>query len=473
MAALWQAFITAALLVACLAGYDLWGLQRALVFEREPETTAVQVARHWAGLLNEHPSLPIFWPTLARQARLRRNEWAVKAAGEQVASGVSIPDLATRLQGISRQAPQLAPSIRQVEQASERARHDERWREVYGGAMSLAANDDPEHSLKQLDAFLREFPDTPRRAEVLALARTLKSELTARRDAVERRFVDDLIRGESLPNVSLADLIDRTRQFLAEHPDSPHRSEVEARLDDYVHKLDNSDIERARDYSRRNPTNFATRIERFQEYLKNHQAGGQFISEAIESRDRIFREWDTYSYHQAYDYQLAHPDDLVEIARRLRDYLRDHSDGRFVAVASKYLQWWDKVSVPGEYRVTLRRGQVESSVGKYLAGGAPDLGVVIEVAGVVHGPSSVIRDSRRPIWDYTFARSIVWKVGDPITIRIIDYDWSASEVYTLNSRQGDPLAMRLLSGTVKPAKGGATTLVFSSDFAIPVLKSPE
>ena len=26
------------------------------------------------------------------------------------------------------------------------------------------------------------------------------------------------------------------------------------------------------------------------------------------------------------------------------------------------------------------------------------------------------------------------------TIRLIDYDWSATEVYTLRSRQGDPLA---------------------------------
>jgi len=92
---------------------------------------------------------------------------------------------------------------------------------------------------------------------------------------------------------------------------------------------------------------------------------------------------------------------------------------------------------------------------------------------MVHGPSSVIRDALRPIWDYTFPRPITWKLGDPITIRIIDYDWSASEVYTLTSRQGDPLAMRLLSGTVKPAKGGATTLVFSSDFAISTLSKPE
>ena len=465
--------VTCAGLLALLAGYDYWEFQRVTAFEREPENPATQVARHWSGLLSKHPSLPIFWPSLARQAQLKRNEWAVKAASVQLASGVSVPDLAARLEGIKEQAPQLAPAIRKVEQAGELARHDERWKDVYAEALSLSAIDNPEKALAQLDGFLREFPDSPRRAEVLALARPLKNELTARRTAAERKLVDDLIRSEAVPNASFTDLIDKARQFLADHPDSPHRSEVQARLDEYVHKLDLRDIERARDYSRRNPTSFALRIERFQDYLKSHQTGGQFISEAIEAKDRILREWDSYAYRQAYDHSLAHPDDVAEVARRLRDYLRDHSDGRFVADAKNYLEWWDKVSVSGEYRVTLRRGEVEPSVGKYLSGGAPDLGVVIEVAGAVHGPSSVIRDTHRPIWDYTFPRPITWKLGDPITIRIIDYDWSASEVYTLTSRQGDPLALRMLSGTIRPAKGGATRLVFSSDFTIPTLSNPE
>src|SRR5271157_4329876 len=312
--------LLASLLLALLAGYDFWGFHRATAFEREPENPAPLVARTWSGLLAEHPSLPLFWPSLARQARLKRNEWAVKAAGVQIASGVTVPDLAARLEGIKEQAPQLAPAIRKVEQAGELVRHDERWKEVYAEALSLSAIDDPEKPLAQLDAFLREFPDTPRRAEVLALARPLKNELTARRTAVERKLVDDLIRCEALPNASFAELIDKARQFLAEHPDSPHRSEVQARLDDYLHKLDERDIERARDYSRRYPTNFATRIERFQDYLKSHQAGGQFISEAIEARDRIFRDWDSYAYRQAYDLNLAHPDDVSEVARRLRDY---------------------------------------------------------------------------------------------------------------------------------------------------------
>ena len=108
-----------------------------------------------------------------------------------------------------------------------------------------------------------------------------------------------------------------------------------------------------------------------------------------------------------------------------------------------------------------------------LQGLEDDLGVVIEVAGSVYGPSSVIKDSYRPIWDYTFPQPITWKLGDPITIRLIDYDWSASEVYVLHSRQGDPLGMRLLAGTITPTKGGKTTLVFASDFTLPVLSPPE
>jgi hypothetical protein len=468
-----KVLMVATTLLALLAGYDYWGFQSASAFERDPENPAPVVARQWSTFLAGHPSLPLFFPSLARQARLRRAEWTVKAADVQLATGAAVPDLEARLEGVKEQAPQLAPAIRRVEQAREQARHEERWKEVHASALSLTGIDDPEKPLAQLDRFLMEFPDTPRRAEVLALARTLKAELASRRAGLERKLVDDLIRSESLPGSSPVDLIEKARQFLAEHPESALRSEVQARLDEYVKKLDDRDIERARDYSRRYPMNFAARIERFGDYLKSHQTGGRFISEAIEARDKILREWDTSSYSHAYEHLIVYADDVAEVARLLRDYLRDHPDGRFVADARAYLQWWDRISVPGEYRVTLRRGQVEPSVGKYLSGGAPDLGVVIEVAGVVHGPSSVIRDTYRPIWDYTFPRPITWKLGDPITIRIIDYDWSASEVYTLSSRQGDPLAMRLLSGTIRPAKGGATMLVFSSDFSMPTLSPPE
>jgi hypothetical protein len=456
-----------------LAGWDYLAFHRARAFELGSDTSPPLVARRWTQMLEWHPSLPLFWPALAREARTREAEWQVRAAQVQVANRTAPQDLADRLEQLRDSAPALAPAIKRVEVAQNIVRQDDRWTTVRGEAMSLAAIDDPARPLASIDAFLREFPDTTHRAEALELAHTLKKELTARRVALDRQIVDDLIRAESLPNVALTDQIERARQFLAEHGDSPVRAEVERRLEEYIKRLDERDIETARDYSRRQPTQFAVRVEKYQEYLKAHQTGGRFISEALEAKDRILREWDTYSYRQAYDQAIAHPDDVAEIARRLRDYLRDHSDGRFTASAQAYLNWWDKVSVPGKYRVRLRRGEVESTVGKYFSGGGPDLGVVIEVAGTVHGPSAVIKDSYRPIWDYTFPEPITWKLGDPITVRIIDYDWSASDVYVLHSRQGDPLAMRLLSGTIRPAKGGRTTLVFESDFAEPDLEKPE
>jgi GTPase SAR1 family protein len=456
-----------------LAGYDGWSYRQALAFEARPDNAAPAVARRWTEVLAWHPSLPLFWPSQARAARRHHEEWMVKAAAVQVNNGTAAPDLERTLSGLKDEAPRLAGAIQQVEDARTRARHDERWKTVRADAAALAPGDDPAAPLAAVRAFLKEFPDTPHRVEAFAYLNDFKSRDAARRSAQDRRFVDELERAESLPNAELRDLIDRAGQFLAEHPDSDWRAAVEGKLEGYVRALDERDIDRARQYSRQYPTNFATRIERYQDYLRGHAAGGRYISEATEAKDRVLREWDAYAYGLAYDHLSAHPDDIAETARRLRDYLRDHRDGRYAEDAQKYLDWWDKVSVPGDYHVTLRRGEVEPNVGKYLGGGGPDLGVTLEVGGVTYGPSPVVPNSHRPIWDYTFPRAVRWKLGDPVTVTIIDYDWSDSVVATLNSRKGDPLAIRNLSGTIKFAKGGRTSVTFASDFKAPRLPAPD
>ena len=462
--------VTAAVLfVAALAGFDAWEVHAALAFEQD--NAAPAVAQRWARVLAWHPTLPFFWPDRARTAGGKLAEWTVKAAEVQVANGTAGPDVSAQLVALKDKAPHLAPAIRKVEVAQDLARHDERWNGVK--SESSAPGDEPEKPLATVRQFLRDFPESPRRPEALALLKTYQDQAASRQSSIERRAVDDLIRSERLPDADFRDLIDRSQQFLAEHPQSQWRGEVERRIDDYARKLDDADIERARQYSKQYPTNFATRIERHGDYLKKHKSAGRYISEATEARDRILREWDTYTYRLAYDHLAAHADDVGEVARRLREYLHDHPEGRYAPDARRYLEWWDKVSVPRDYRVTLRRGEVDPSVGKYLGGGGPDLGVIIEVGGVVHGPSPVVRNTHRPIWDYTFPRPIRWKLGDPVSIRILDYDWSDHTVYTLNSRKGDPLAMRLLSGAVKPSKGGRTSLVFASDFAPPQLSRPE
>jgi hypothetical protein len=337
----------------------------------------------------------------------------------------------------------------------------------------LLPSEKPEVPLAALLAFLKEFPETTHRSEAEALVQVVQKKRALRQERIDRQALDALARAEGLPNADLRDLIDQARTFLAEHPESPLRAEAERRLADYVHRLDERDIDRARAYSRQFPTNFATRIEKYQDYLKAHQSGGRYISEALESKDQILRQWDGYSYRLAYDHLIAHPDDVAEVARLLNAYLQAHPEGRFAPAAKDYLQWWRKVSAPGEYRVTLRRGEVDRSVGKYLGGGGPDLYVELWVGGEKYGPSPAMPNTYRPIWDYTFDRPIRWKLGDAVTIRIKDRDWSDSVVYTLHSKKDDPLAMRLVSGTVKPSHGGQTNLVFASDFPLPSLPAPE
>jgi hypothetical protein len=402
---------------------------------------------------------------------MHQAEWAVKAAELQVENGTAAPDVADRLRNLKDQAPQLVGEIRKVEKAQETARHDARWVSVR--AEALTPGDDPEPALQVVRGFLREFPDTSHRDEATALVDGLKKKADARRSERDRRFLEDLSRAESLPNAELPDLIDRARQFLADNPQSARRGEVENRLEGYVRTLDTRDIERARLYSAQNPRNFSARIERYQDYLRRHQTGGRYVSEATEAKDRVLREWDAYTYRLAYEHLMSHPDDVAEVAKRFRDYLHDHKDGRYARDAQNYLDWWDKIAVPHAYHVTLRRGEVEPDVGKYLSGGAPDLGVVVEVGGATYGPSPVVPNTHRPIWDYSFPRPVVWKLGDPVTIQVIDYDWSDSVVYTFNSRKGDPLAIRNLSGTIRSSKGGRSSLTFASDFRMPTLTVPE
>jgi GTPase SAR1 family protein len=460
----------AAVLIIGLAGYDAWGYHAALAFERENPAPMLAHQR-WRDFLNWHRTVAWFWPRYARQARAKMDDWTVRAAAVQVANGTDDPNLPATLNSLKDEAPTLAPAIQRVEVARDQRRHDQTWRALK--AETMLPDESPEVQLSAVRAFLREFPETPHRDEVTQLVEILNTRAAERQAARERQMVDDLARAEGLPNVDLRDLIDQARQFLNDHPESGLRGEVERRLADYVRKLDERDIERARQYSRQYATNFATRIDKYQDYLRAHQGGGRFISEATEAKDEILREWDLHVYRRAYDHLTAHPDDVAEVAKLFNAYLLAHPDGRFTRDAQHYLEWWNRVSTPGSYRVVLRRGEVEPEVGKYLAGGGPDLCVELWVAGVKYGPSPVIPNSHRPIWDYTFSAPIAWKLGDPVTVRIIDRDWSDSVVYTLNSRKGDPLAIRLISGTIKPTSGGRTSLVFASDFSMPTLTRPE
>ena len=454
---------------AGVAAYDFVGYRSALAYDRTG-TAPTLVERRWRELLTWHPTLSYIWPGAGRSAQDHLKAATVRAAEYRIESGVVSPGAAPDLAKIKEESPELIKDVQRVEAARDRKRQDARWDEI--NAAELAKDGEPEARLEGLKAFLREYPWTPHRDEAVALRDRLVEEVADRKRRIEGRTVEALVRAARLPNADANETIRAARDFLDRHPDSPRRSEVESLLDDAVRRLDELDIAKARDYSRQYPHNFALRARRYQDYLKAHRNGGRFVSEATAALDRIAREHDVYDYRLAYDHLTAHPDDVAEVARQLRSYLSAHPQGHYVHDARGYLAWFDRVTAPNEYRVTLRRGEVEPTTGKYLSGGAPDLSVEVWVAGVKHGPSPVVRNSRDPIWEYTFPRPIRWKLGDPVVIRIFDNDWSKSPVFTLSSAKDDPLGIRLLSGETRPSKGGRTRVVFASDFRMPGLTKP-
>ncbi len=149
--------------------------------------------------------------------------------------------------------------------------------------------------------------------------------------------------------------------------------------------------------------------------------------------------------------------------------------GRYAGDARDYLDWWDQISEPGEYRVTLKRGQVEKDVGKYLAGGGPDLGVVVFVNGVQYGPIPIRAEHPRPDLELHLPPA------DPLEVRLAGVDPHPRLRLVLRRHRrlsgstrpkGDPLAMRLLVRRDRPRRGAAPRLVFESDFRIPRLPRP-
>jgi hypothetical protein len=427
--------------------------------------------RRWREFLAWHPTFRLFFPRRAEQVQKYRDRLTVAVEADRIAAGTASPESPAVLDRLKDEAPELLPDIEKVEQARAQRRHDERWKTLQ--ADDLAAPDRPDDRLAAYRAFLKDFPETSRRAEALAAASRWEARSAELRTDSERAELDALRREAALPDADRPTIAEKVRAFLDLHPSSALRDEAESLLAETLTRVDEMDIQKARDFSRSFPTNFAARLRKYQDYLAAHRDGGRFVHEALEAVDAIERDRDRYAYRQAYDHAIAHPNDVAEIAGRLRSYLGANPAGRYAAAARDYLAWWEKITTPGQYRVVLKHGEVEPKIGKYLGGGGPNLAVELWVAGVKYGPTPVAPNTHRPIWNYTFPRPITWKYGDPVVVRIIDTDWSDSGVFRLSSPKDDPLALRYLSGELKPSKGGRTKLVFASDFRVPTLPRPE
>ncbi|MBL8800206.1 MAG: GTPase domain-containing protein [Planctomycetia bacterium] len=300
----------------------------------------------------------------------------------------------------------------------------------------------------------------------------LRAAMKARRDEQFNRrayqSLDELRRAaegfEDLPA-----LLQRADGFLAEFAESKFAAEARQHRSYFAQRLDERDIQTARDYSTKQPLNFQTRREHYQRYLEKHPVSGAFVQEANLAIRTIDADWDKHDFRGLRDQYRGNPGNVTHWSPHARRYLSVHPQGKFKAIVTELLRWGERVSVPGEYRVVLKNGEFEKSAARWFTRG-PKLSVEVEVNGIRYGPSTIVNNSYQPEWEFEFPRRIRWKLGDPVVIRVVEHSWSEKVILELNTPENDPLALWMLSGEV--ATGG-TRLTFSSDFSIPTLPAAD
>jgi GTPase SAR1 family protein len=422
-AVLMAAFAVTALLG--LTGYDALGAHRARQFAAENAADPIAVRDNWERFRRWHPMRRLLQPAAARA-----EDEELVALDHQIA--------------------------------------DRRFAERFAELSRRCADPDadPEETWEKYRSLREEFPDRDPDVELQQARESARRRRDEARERSARSALADLQHAES--QADLAALIAQADRFLREHADTTAAEEVSSRRASYVRRLDEHDIEAARDYSAREPLNFFSRRQRYQAYLDRHPQG-LFATEASAAVESIAAEWDRHDYRAVRDYFRAHAGDIKEVEARGRSYLAAHARGRFRTPIVESIRWAERVVEPREYHVVLKSGRFDRKVAWFFSRG-PDLSVEIEVNGVRHGPSNIVRNRYDPTWDYEFPRRITWKLGDQVRIRVFDHDYYKRSVLHLVSDESDPLAMWMLSGEVVSDNN---SLTFESDFRLPDLPPAE
>jgi hypothetical protein len=265
-----------------------------------------------------------------------------------------------------------------------------------------------------------------------------------------------------------AELVKMAEEMVQTHARSSLAGELRRRRDGYYRRVEEHEIELARTVSADHPQEFQNRLQAYRDYLDHHPLGS-FVAEARQAVERISQEWDKSDFRQVRDHYASSPGDIATLCKQCRNYQASHPDGLYRSYASDMLRWAERVSLPGEYRVTLNSGVIDRKLARWFSRG-PDASVVLEVAGVRHGPSTITVNSYTPRWEYEFPRRVRWKLGDPIRIIVTDHDYWDRTIIDVSSSEGDPLALGLLNEEISV---GASRLVFTTDFTMPALPTIE
>jgi hypothetical protein len=424
-----RALATAAT-IACLAGllwgYDALGFQRAAMFETENQGDPVSILKRWQSYQTWHPTRRLFGldSTLDEERHLanlgmraRESEFLVQLAALRRLAGDPDSDA------------------------------DAAWQDW--------------HALRAA------YPEMVAGTELQSLGGILRVRREDQLTHRSQRAYDLLLKAEQ-DGVDLSILLAHTEQFLHDHAGSRLEDEVRHRRSAYLARLEERDIEAARNYSARYPFLFQARREQYQRYLDKHPTGA-FAAEAAGALKTIEADWDKHDFRALRDHFLDNPGAIAELVTHCRTYQAAHPQGRFATPVTDLLRWSERVTAPREYRVILRNGWFEKRLARFFSRG-PDLSVEIEVAGVRYGPSNIVVNQYEPEWNYEFPRRIRWKLGDPVRIRVTDHDYWDRVMVDILSGDGDPLAMQLLSGD---AWCGKNRVTFESDFTMPNLPKIE
>jgi len=408
-----------------LFAYDALGSRAAERFEQDNGDDLAAVVANWQSFRGWHPT----WPYLAPAA----------AQGQR-------------------------DHLRELEVALRQQTLDDRLAEV-----KRAANDsdaDPEKVYALFKAVEADYPEADLNAGLQDFRDLLKQRRDAERERRADRAFQDLAAAESTED--LPAMVVRAKTFLADHAGTRRAGEVSTRLDQYLTRLDERDIEGARTYRARQPLNFHTQRENFLRYLEKHPDGA-FASEARLALQAIELEWDKHDYKAVRDLFTSKPGAVKDLDALCRTYLAAHAKGKYREPVQDVLRWLERVGTRQGYKVKLKSGSLDKATVLTLSRGH-NPSVEIEVAGVVYGPSTIASRTSEPEWDYDFPRPIKWKLGDRVVIRVTDnYYWKRT-VAEIASEEDDPVGMLLLAGT---AASGKNTLYFESDFAMPKLPRVE
>lgn len=320
----------------------------------------------------------------------------------------------------------------------------------------------PEAVWQQFEAFQSEFPERSIDGAHQEFRNALKERRDAERERQAVQACDELLRKEALAD--LATQISTAEKFLSDYPDSKKAGDIRQRLGMYLRRVEEQAIQAARLYSSRYPFNFQTRLESYGTYLQ-HYPKGTFVEEARNSQAAIGREWDSHDFRKVRDHFQDKPGEMKELEVLCRAYLAGQPSGQYSESATALLRWIERIRGDGEYRVTIKSGSFDPKSAQYFSRGL-NLSVELEVNGVAYGPSTIVKRSAEPEWNYPFPRLIKWKIGDKVRIRVIDHYFWRRTLLDVTSEEGDLLSMKLLSGALS---SGKNSLVFESDFGMPVL----